>query len=447
MGGSKTISGALHRIPNLEHNNRDHWPPNATHDREDRNRFFINGTRQFTIEKVYKKLFESSYQEWREKEIKKSRGDRCPDTYYEKIQKDKQKHVLYEIIWQIGDMEDTGYNTNYIDSLKAEQLLIDFAMHMLKEVPNVTYITKERLEDTEWEPPFEEGIVISNFAFNGDESTPHLHMSFIPYVKNCSRGQSVQNAFSQAFKRMGYATTMKQAVDDADNLVWQETPKGKVPQMKKVEFGAVNWIEEQKEWIAHRMIKEFGWERFFKGKNERGDLLLSDYRRERAAEKAKAAECDLEKKEEELENTSEKVKAIEKKVDEVNYTLELTKQLKLLKESEVATYSHMLEATKQEYKKAKDDYLELEEKTRLVEEISNYYSDCGNEREQKLFDTVVELKYENQQLKAENQILRNKLNQAYDFMKQFVIGGVNLLEKFLERIGEKVQQMVGGVRR
>lgn len=155
---------------------------------------------------------------------------------------------------------------------------------MLIEVPNVTFLTKERIADPDWKPPFEEGIVINNMAFNGDESTPHLHTTFIPYVKNCSRGQTVQNAFSQTFKRMGYATTMKQAVDESDNLVWQDTPQGKVPQMKKVEYGAVTWIEEQKEWIADYMQRELGWERFFKGKNERGDLLLSDYRRERAAE-------------------------------------------------------------------------------------------------------------------------------------------------------------------
>lgn len=39
---------------------------------------------------------------------------------------------------------------------------------------------------------------------------------------------------------MGYATTtMKQAVDELDNLVWQDTPQGKVPQLKKEEYGAM----------------------------------------------------------------------------------------------------------------------------------------------------------------------------------------------------------------
>ena len=42
-------------------------------------------------------------------------------------------------------------------------------------------------------------------------------------------------------------------------------------------------------------------------------------------------------------------------------------------------------------------------------------------------------------LREENQSLKDKLEKAYEFMKQFVIGGMNLLEKFLEWIGEKVK--------
>ena len=33
---------------------------------------------------------------------------------------------------------------------------------------------------------------------------------------------------------------------------------------------------------------------------------------------------------------------------------------------------------------------------------------------------------------------------AYEFMKQFVIGGMNLLEKFMDWIGEKVRDMGRG---
>ena len=39
---------------------------------------------------------------------------------------------------------------------------------------------------------------------------------------------------------------------------------------------------------------------------------------------------------------------------------------------------------------------------------------------------------------------KDKLDKAYEFMKQFVIGEINLLEKFMEWIGEKVKDVGRG---
>ena len=44
-------------------------------------------------------------------------------------------------------------------------------------------------------------------------------------------------------------------------------------------------------------------------------------------------------------------------------------------------------------------------------------------------------------LKEENKTLKDKLEKAYEFMKQFVIGGMNPLEKFMDWIGEKVRDV------
>lgn len=40
--------------------------------------------------------------------------------------------------------------------------------------------------------------------------------------------------------------------------------------------------------------------------------------------------------------------------------------------------------------------------------------------------------------------LKDKLEKEYEFMKQFVIGRINLLEKFMECIGEKVKDVGRG---
>lgn len=49
---------------------------------------------------------------------------------------------------------------------------------------------------------------------------------------------------------------------------------------------------------------------------------------------------------------------------------------------------------------------------------------------------LLDLTYENEQLRSKIQALQDKLEKAYEFMKQFVINGRNMLDVFRERIGE-----------
>ena len=57
---------------------------------------------------------------------------------------------------------------------------------------------------------------------------------------------------------------------------------------------------------------------------------------------------------------------------------------------------------------------------------------------------MIELRYQNQILREVNRSLKDKLEKEYEFMKQFVIGRINLLEKFMECIGEKVKDVGRG---
>ncbi len=49
----------------------------------------------------------------------------------------------------------------------------------------------------------------------------------------------------------------------------------------------------------------------------------------------------------------------------------------------------------------------------------------GSSGNEALRDKLIDVMYENEQLKAENSKLRETLNKAYDFMKQFVVDGRN----------------------
>ena len=83
--------------------------------------------------------------------------------------------------------------------------------------------------------------------------------------------------------------------------------------------------------------------------------------------------------------------------------------------------------------------IKLEEAERLKKELLKTVDGDDYLREQ-----VIELRYQNQMLWEENRSLKDKLEKAYEFMKQFVIGGMNLLEKFFEWIGERVKDVGRG---
>lgn len=94
---------------------------------------------------------------------------------------------------------------------------------------------------------------------------------------------------------------------------------------------------------------------------------------------------------------------------------------------------------------------ELDEATRKKEIAMDLYHAISTDSENTdLFDKVVDLIYENEQLRNKIQVLQDKLEKAYEFMKQFVINGRNMLDVFRERIGEAkewVHRKVAGMSR
>lgn len=461
----KTISGAMDSFPNLEHNTREHIPPNSEESRRNRNIIYSHDS-NVTLEQVYEKVFQAHYEEWREREIKKGRGKRFPPTYYEKIVQDKQKKPVYEVIWQIGDMMDTGFLNNMDEALLAEQLLDEFADYLLS-LPEVCVVTDKELNDPDWKPPFDAGLIVHHMVYHGDENSPHIHMTYIPYTSHSKTGAPVQNAFAQTFEDMGFPTLMKQAVNKAGELVWQTDKNGnKVPQMKRDHYGGVDWVEKQKEVLQELMAEKFGWERVYKGSNPRGNMLLSDYRREKAAERAREAELHQERAEEAVTIAKEELSELEAEkagnIGTINAQNNLIQYIEDdIRETE-ENHKKRLDAFRKEiseYEARKDEvssnYVELKKKTDETVKMVNtagevydmYVGSNTTDKEKDMFEEIVQLRYENAKKDDEIKTLKQRLNQTYDFMKQFTIGGINMLEKFLQSIGERVQKMMAGLGR
>lgn len=101
----------------------------------------------------------------------------------------------------------------------------------------------------------------------------------------------------------------------------------------------------------------------------------------------------------------------------------------------------------------REDADEMIQKAKFAEELIDYFRNTNSgEREKVYFEKMMDLRYENEclkrqneELKTENRSLRAKLEKAYDFMKQFTINGMNMLEHFLRSIDEWVQQKVAGM--
>lgn len=263
--------------------------------------------------------------------------------------------------------------------------------------------------------------------------------------------------------------------------------------MKRDRYGGADWVETQKVVLQEMMLKEFGWERF----NPRGNLTLSYYRREKAAEMAKEEERKLEDIKDKvtagqatIQAQAEQMEAILKSLDKgaeaerqlttrmADKNVELNEVLQDLEDK-----SYELGEVKQELKdksneldevqliltnkknevweqekqleSIKEDADEAMQKAQFAEELIEYFKNTNSgEREKAYFEKMLDLKYENdclkrenEVLKAENRTLKAKLEKAYDFMRQFTINGMNMLEHFLWDIGEWVQQKVAGMSR
>lgn len=355
------------------------------------------------------------------------------------------------------------------DANRAQELLDDFAEYLLG-LPEVCVVTQKELDDPDWKPPFDAGLIVHHMMYHGDENSPHIHMTYIPYTTHSKSGAPVQNVFSQMFEDIGYPTTMKQATTESGELVWQTDRDGnRVPQMKRNRYGGVDWVEAQKLVLQRMMMEQLGWDRLYKGSNPRGNLELSDYRRERAAEAAKDAELELEavmgkvvSGKEELRAQAEQLAVFTTSLQkgceaEEQLSTKLAGKYAKLEEVEqdLTDKTDEVETQELKLKTLQEDADKAEKRAVLAEQVYDYFNDTSaSERENEYFERILDLTYENSKLKAENQELkrensrlREKLQQAYDFMKQFTIGGMNMLEKFLRSIGEWVQQKVAGLSR
>lgn len=257
MSTQKSISGIIGK-GSIRHNNRDFYAANVNQERTKDN---IVMCRQ-DIHEAYHQLFDKPLEEYN----KNKRKDRRISDYYEHIRLSKQEKLFYEVIFQIGDMNDTAVGTE--DAKLTSKILQEFYSKLQENNPH---------------------IHIFNAVIHMDEATPHLHIDFIPVSTENKRGLSAKNSLSGALEQQGFKS------------------EGKFNTCAKL------WIDSEKQRLAECMALH-GLEHEVKGIH-RSNLSVEEFKlQQRMAEVAKLDE-QISSKGNELSNVDDKINASQKALD------------------------------------------------------------------------------------------------------------------------------------
>ena len=169
------VVNVIHGTGNLKHNNRDKdsLSKNIDIDRIENNKILV----QKDIKEVYKEQFGEAVQKYNSKQKRK---DRKIDSYYSKINQDKQKELFYEFVIQIGDMLDTNC-ADKINSEKEIEILEEYVKQFQEKYPQ---------------------LIVINAVIHLDEQTPHLHLDYIPVINECKTGMEKQTSLTKAWENI-----------------------------------------------------------------------------------------------------------------------------------------------------------------------------------------------------------------------------------------------------
>lgn len=262
-------------------------------------------------------------------------------------------------------------------------------------------------------------FVVANAVVHMDEDSPHMHVVGVPVATGYKKGLSKQVSKRKVFTKEVLSEVLQDELRAVAN--------------KKVRIAFDEQIREKSKGRNHDLsVMEY---KVLKEKIHYDEL------KEQADEKQQEKEL-LEREKNQLVQEYDTL-SMRVAVKQMDYE-EADERLK-----EANERADRIEA----YIKAQSDTLvDLEEKATNLErkaEIAEkvYEMARGSGGNENLRDKLIDVMYENEQLKAENSKLRETLNKAYDFMKQFVVDGRNLLERFLESIGVVVEKVREGFRR
>ncbi len=358
------------------------------------NIFLIYGTDNLVqdVKAVYHQEFDEALKVYNENQ---TRADRKIEDYFEHVA-NKEQDMAVEIIIQIGDR--AYWQQHYENKCYMKKI---YSM-MLAELQ---YLLPE--------------FVVANAVVHMDEDSPHMHVVGVPVATGYKKGLFKQVSKRKVFTKEVLSEVLQdelRAVANTKVMIAfdeqiREKSKGRNHDLSVMEYKVL------KEEIRYDELKEQADE-----KQQENEQL----EREKAqlVQQYDTLSMRVAVKQMDYEEADERVKEANERADRI--------------EAYIKTQSDTLVDLEEKATK-------LEKKAEIAEQV--YEMACGAGGNEALREKLIDVMYENEQLKAENSKLRETLNKAYDFMKQFVVDGRNLLERFLESIGQVVEKVRSGIRR
>ena len=169
----RTISGMVGK-GSVAHNTRSFSAKNVDKERSCKNIEFCNRN----LKEVYHELFDDALERYN---AKQKRNDRKIDDYYEKIRQGKQEKLFHEVIFQIGNRDDT--NAKSEEGQLAKEILTEFMEQFQRRNPN---------------------LHVFSAHLHMDEETPHLHIDFVLVIRESKRGLDTRVSLRSALGAQGF---------------------------------------------------------------------------------------------------------------------------------------------------------------------------------------------------------------------------------------------------
>lgn len=402
----KTISIRIGK-GSISHNNRKFVAKNVDEKRVKDNVILCREE----LKDVYDDLFGEALAEYN---AKQKRKDRRIENYLDHITNGKQEKPFYELVFQIGNKDDTSCGTP--DAEIVANILREYYDDFLKRNPHIR---------------------VFNAVIHLDEATPHLHVDFVPFATGQSRGLSTRNSLNKALEQQGFSAKT--------NL---ETP-------------AKMWTDSEKQQLAEIMLKRgIEWEQLG---THNEHLSVLDFKKQERAKEVKHLDSEIGSKELILKWRKEAIEQTEQDLDKLGTEcMEKRVEVEQL-DSEITEKENIkarTEATLAEKQDILDKSLEKVVKINLIDHIETGKTVFGGKvtvapgdydrltdlakkqiaaenREGELTAEIANLKKKNEELSSENSTLRERVHNMWVERSSF-----SAVQKELDALKQKYNKVI-----